>query len=184
MTGWKAALGVATMVGGLAGSSVAAAAPATPAAPRRPVKMFVQQVSATKSKILLTGAIGDYGTGISQDKNGKVDPNGAFQKITLKQGGFVVDGTGFNKALAHARPQVNKNTCSTLFTGSGPGTLGGGTGLYQGIGGKVTITATFADVAPRLRSGAKKGQCNFGGKTPPLASYQSITATGRVTFNS
>jgi hypothetical protein len=79
--------------------------------------------------------------------------------------------------------QINRSTCSSLFTGSGPGTLENGTGLYQGIAGKVTITATFADILPRIKSGARKGQCSFDQKIPPLASYQSITATGTVTFS-
>jgi hypothetical protein len=178
MKAWKVALGVAVLGCILAGGSVAMAAGSTPAPGK--IKVFATQVNSTKSRFLITGAIGDYGTGVSIDKNGKVDPNGAFEKITLKQGGFVFDGTGLNKALNHVSPQINKATCSSVFSGSGPGILENGTGLYQGIGGKVTITVTFAAVAPRFTSGAKKGQCNFGHSA---GSYMSITGTGNVTFS-
>jgi hypothetical protein len=181
MKAWKAVLCVAVLGCVLAGGSAAMAAGGSPSPGK--IKVFVTQVNATKSKLLITGAIGDYGIGVSTDKNGKVDPNGAFQKITLKQGGFVVDATGLNQGLAHASPQINKATCSTVFSGSGPGILEKGTGLYQGIGGKVTITVTFAGIAPRFTSGAKKGQCNFAQNVQPLGSYQSITATGKVTFS-
>jgi hypothetical protein len=181
MKAWKAALGVAVLGCILVGGSSAMAAGGSPSPGK--IKVFVTQVNSTKSKFLITGAIGDYGTGVSTNKNGKVDANGAFEKITLKQGGFLVDATGFNKALNHASPQINQANCSTVFSGSGPGILEKGTGLYQGIGGTVTITATFAAVAPRITSGAKKGQCNFAQNVQPLGSYQSITATGKVTFS-
>jgi hypothetical protein len=181
MKAWKAAVCVVGLGAILGGGSAAMAAGGSPAPGK--IKVFVTQVNSTKSKVLITGAIGDYGTGVSTDKNGKVNPNGSFQKITLKQGGFVVDATGLNKGLSHASPQINRATCSTVFSGSGPGTLEKGTGLYRGIGGKVTITVTFAGIAPRFTSGANKGQCNFGQNVQQLGSYQSITATGRVTFS-
>jgi hypothetical protein len=177
----KAALGAVVVGCTFAGGSAALAAGSTPTPGK--IKVFVSTVNNTKSKILITGAIGDYGTGVSTDKNGKADANGAFQKVTLKQGGFVVDATAFNKALNHVSPQTNKTNCSLVFAGSGPGSLENGTGLYKGIGGTVTITATFAGIAPRFTSGAKKGQCNFAQNVQPLGAYSSITATGNVTFN-
>jgi hypothetical protein len=180
MRRWKEALGAVALGCTFAGGSVALAAASTPAPGK--IKVFVSQINNTKSKILVTGAIGDYGTGVSTDKNGKVDSNGAFQKVTLKQGGFVVDATAFNRAINHLSPQTNKATCSLVLSGSGSGTLEKGTGLYQGIGGKLTITVTFAGIAPRFTSGAKKGQCNFAQNVQPFGAYQAITATGNVTF--
>jgi hypothetical protein len=181
MRRWKAALGAVAVGCTFAGGSAALAASTTPTPGK--IKVFVTEVNNTKSKVLVTGAIGDYGTGVSTDKNGKVDPNGAFQKIVLKQGGFVVDATGLNTALNHGSPHINKASCSSVFSGSGPGTLENGTGLYKGIGGKLTITVTFAGIAPRITSGAKKGQCNFAQNVQPLGAYSSITATGNVTFS-
>ncbi len=181
MRRFKAALGAVAVGCTFAGGSVALAAGSTPSPGK--IRVFVTQVNNTKSKVLVTGAIGDYGTGVSTDKNGKADPNGAFEKITLKQGGFLVDTTGFQKALNHLVPQINKATCSMVFSGSGPGTLENGTGQYKGIGGRLTISVTFAGIAPRFTSGAKKGQCNLGQNVQPFGAYQAITATGNVTFS-
>ena len=76
------------------------------------IRVFVTNTSATKGKILITGAIGDYGTTISEDANGKTDPNGNFEKVTLKQGGFLVNATGLNNKLNHAKPTINRANCS------------------------------------------------------------------------
>jgi hypothetical protein len=141
------------------------------------IRVFVTNTSATKGKILITGAIGDYGTTVSQDANGKVDPNGAFEKVTLKQGGFIVNATALNKKLNSSQPAVNKTNCSAAFTGTGPVTIGNGTGAYAGITGKVTITVTFAAVLPKTAKG-----CNPNQNPPAGASYQSITGTGSVSF--
>jgi hypothetical protein len=87
------------------------------------------------SKILITGAIGDYGTATSIDKNGKVDQNGNYVKIALKKGTFEIDSTVLNAKLNKAPGVFNKATCSFSFTGSGGVTLFNGTGLYKGISG-------------------------------------------------
>ena len=140
--------------------------------------MFVTSVSNTKSKVLITGAIGDYGTGLSTDKNGKATANGNYEKISLQKGGFIVNATGLNAKLSHAKPTFNKATCSILLQGTGPGTLSGGTGAYKGIKGTLQITVTFAGVAPRLPN----GQCNSNQHAKPAAFYQSVTAAGTVSF--
>ena len=115
-------LKIAVAAGVLAGAAIvgpAAVAAGTQAG--GPIKVFVTNTSSTKGKILVTGAIGDYGTTVSVDKNGKADPNGNFEKVTLKQGGFWVDATGLNKKLNSAQPQVNTATCSAVFGGTGTG---------------------------------------------------------------
>jgi hypothetical protein len=140
------------------------------------VRVFLTATSPTKANIVITGAIGDYGTALSVDANGKADPNGNFEKITLKQGGFLVDGTAFNKKLQHAKPTFNKANCSFVFSGTGSTTVSEGTGAYAGISGKVTITLTFAGIAPKTPKG-----CNFNSNKVGGA-YQSITGTGSVSF--
>jgi hypothetical protein len=147
-----------------------------------PIQVFVTNTSPTKAKIVITGAIGDYGTSLTVDKNGKVDANGAYQKVTLKQGGFWLNATALNKKLGAASSVVNKTTCSVLFSGSAPTTPYDGTGAYAGIAGTVKVTVTFAGIAPRFTSGAHKGQCNLGQNVEPVAQYQSITGTGTVHF--
>jgi hypothetical protein len=141
------------------------------------IRVFVTNTSATKGKILITGAIGDYGTTVSQDANGKVDPNGAFEKVTLKQGGFIVNATALNKKINSSKPAINKANCSVVVSGTGPVTIGNGTGAYAGITGKVAITVTFGGILPKTAKG-----CNFGNNAKLSGSYQSITGTGSVSF--
>lgn len=176
---FKMAFGAIVLASVLAGSSLALAAGGRPTGGK--VTFYVTP-GTHKDKILATGAIGDYGTALSVDKNGKPSANGNFEKISLKQGGFEVDATQLNKALSHLQPTVNRTTCSFDFSGSGPGTLLNGTGQYAGISGKLTINVTFASIAPRFKSGAKKGKCNLSQKAAPLAEFTSITASGKVSF--
>ena len=113
--------------------ALAAGAAATPEGGA--ITIYIHNTSETKGKITITGAIGDYGTSLSEDKSGKADPNGNYEKIDLKKGSFLVDGTKLNKALQHVKPQINASTCSVVFTGTGPVTIGSGTGAYEGISG-------------------------------------------------
>jgi hypothetical protein len=168
---FAAVLGVTACAVGAGSAAVAAATPQG-----GKIRVFITETSATNSKIVITGAIGDFGTAVSVDANGKVDANGAFEKITLKQGGFLVDGTGLNKALNHAKPTFNKTNCSFVFSGTGPTTLSDGTGAYAGITGKIAITLTFAGIAPKTAKG-----CNFK-SNKVNGGYQSITGTGNVSF--
>jgi hypothetical protein len=168
---FAAAFGVAACALGAGAATVAAATPQG-----GKIRVFITPTSSTNSKITVTGAIGDYGTAVSQDANGKVDANGNFEKVTLKQGGFIVDGTGLNNALNHAKPIINTANCSFVFAGTGPTTISDGTGAYAGISGKVAITLTFAGITPKTAKG-----CNF--KSNKLSGgYQSITGTGSVSF--
>ena len=114
MKGVRVALGAATMAG-LVVSSVALAAAGTPAGGK--IKIFVASPEKLKSRVVVVGAIGDYGTAVSQDKNGKPDLDGVFEKFTLKHGGFTVDATVLNQALGTVKPKVNPATCSVEFAG-------------------------------------------------------------------
>lgn len=159
----------------LLGAGAAALAASTPKGGK--IRVFVTNTSATKAKILITGAIGDYGTTVSQDANGKADPNGNFEKVTLKHGGFLVDATALNKKINKGNPTLNKTNCSFAFTGTGPTTVKDGTGAYKGITGKVAITVTFAGIAPQTATG-----CNLANNAPTFGAYQSITGAGSVSF--
>jgi hypothetical protein len=161
----------------LAGGSVSSAS--TPSAGQ--VRMFLTYQTPTTDKILITGAIGDYGRAISEDANGKVDPNGNFEKITLKQGGFIIDATALTRAIEKqfSQEEVNPDNCSLALTGSGPGTVEMGTGAYAGISGKLKISLTVAGIAPKT----KTGKCNLSSTARFYGSYQGVTATGSVSFN-
>ena len=146
------------------------------------VQVFVSQQKGARAKILITGAIGDFGQTISVDKNGTVDQNGDFQKVNLKQGTFEVDATALNKKLGGSGPKVNQSTCSLVFSGTANTAVFNGTGLYKGIKGNIKITVTFAGIAPRFTSGHNKGKCNFGQNVAPLSQFQAITGVGSVSF--
>ena len=168
---------VAAVVGVTAcalGAGSAAVAAATPQGGK--ISVFLTETSATKSKIVVTGAIGDYGTAVSEDANGKVDANGNFEKVTLTQGGFLVNATELSKKLQHAKPTENKTNCSFVFSGTGPTTISDGTGAYAGITGKIAITLTFAGITPKTAKG-----CNFN-SNKTSGNYQSVTGTGSVSF--
>jgi hypothetical protein len=159
----------------------AAGAQSTPTAGT--IEIWTMPSNGPVSKIVITGAIGDYGTATTIDKNGKVDNNGDYVKIALKHGGFEVNSVELNKVTNTAPPiMTNTTTCSVEFGGSGPVTLFNGTGMYAGITGTVHITERFAAVGPRYASGAKKGQCNMSNNSQPLAFWGSITGSGKVSF--
>lgn len=174
------------LAGAILASMLVVASVALAARPPKPGKINVYVTprpdNSGAGTIVITGAIGDYGKTQSIDKNGKKDPNGTLQKISLKQGTFVVDVTSLDKKLAKAPANINAATCSANFSVTAPSSLSQGTGLYFGIGGTVKITATFAAIASRYTSGAKKGQCNFSNNSAPAAQYTQITGVGSVTF--
>ncbi|HEX3803444.1 MAG TPA: hypothetical protein VHV75_11445 [Solirubrobacteraceae bacterium] len=162
----------------VAASLLGTCAPVASASPKGgKVRVFVTNQTETKAKILFTGAIGDYGKAISQDANGKVDPNGSFERVTLKQGGFLINATALTKKIDSTKSRINETNCSIAVTATGSGTLGEGTGAYTGIAGKILISVTFAGIAPKTAKG-----CDLSNNAPTYGLYQSITATGTVRF--
>jgi hypothetical protein len=169
----------------LAAAGVAVgAASAAPAPKSGPIALFATiSATSTPGKIVLAGTLGDWGTVVSVDKNGKPTDNGNFVKVTLKKGTFEIDATALNKKMANPRPQVASDaTCSVAVSGSGPVKFFNGTGLYQGISGTANVTMTFMGVGGRYQSGAKKGQCEQDNAAPPLAMLGSVTGRGTVHF--
>jgi hypothetical protein len=178
MRGIKALLLGAAIVG----VSTSYAVPALAANKSGAVRVWVTQSPTNSSPtdpILFTGAIGDYGTSTSQDKNGKADSNGAYQGVTLQQGSFVVDATKLGAKLNKSKPIINASTCSFSITASAPASIvsGSGTGAYKGLTGKILITASFAGYGP-----VKSGKCNSSQNAQPTSSYNSITGVGVVKF--
>jgi hypothetical protein len=169
------------MLAALAVAVGAASAAATPKG--GPIALFAT-VSPTNApgKIVLAGAIGDWGKVASVDKSGRPDENGNFVKVTLKKGTFEIDATALNKTMANPRPQVQSGvTCSIAASGTGPVKFFDGTGLYKGIAGTANVTMTFTGVGGRYTSGAKKGQCEQDNGAP-LAMLGSVIGRGTVHF--
>ncbi|HWE80117.1 MAG TPA: hypothetical protein VG265_00575 [Gaiellaceae bacterium] len=162
-------------------AGVGAAGAATPAGGA--IRVFATVGDGINGKIVIAGAIGDYGKTFTMDKNGKGDSNGNFVKITLKKGTFVIDSTELNKKTNAARPSIISNTtCSFAFSGTGPVTLSQGTGAYAGISGTVSITLDFGGVGPVYKSGPKKGRCNMSNTAPLVAQSGYILGKGDVRF--
>jgi hypothetical protein len=159
----------------------AAAGAATPTPSGGPIALLATVGNGPAGKILVAGAIGDWGTVLTIDKNGKTDANGDYVKVTLRKGTFEIDSTALNKKTANPRPQIaSDTTCSVSAKGSAPVTLFNGTGLYTGIAGTANVTLTFTGVGSRYHDGPKKGQCNHGPR--PLAVLGSVIGRGRVEF--
>jgi hypothetical protein len=172
---------LATVVGvsacALGAGSAALAASSAPQGGK--IRVFVTTATSNKEKIVVTGAIGDYGTTVSQDANGKVDPNGTFEKVTLKHGSFIIDDTALTKKLDNEPPTVvNISNCSIVFVGSGPATIENGTGAYAGIRGTLRLTYTFAGIAPKTAQ-----RCAFASNGPDGGTYLSAAGTGSVSFH-
>jgi len=130
--------------------------------------------------VVLSGAIGDFGAGVTVLRNGKVDPeHSSLLKLALTQGSFrIVIGPLHAKllnALSHAT--YNLKTCSghVAVTGVAPVVPGSGTGAYKGINGSFTLTLTGNEVD------AKPGCRPFSG-SPLLAQTVFIAGSGTVSF--
>jgi hypothetical protein len=164
----------ASTTGGLLLGAVGTANAATGGA----VKVFDTPTGNGTSALAITGAIGDYGKAVNIDKDGKVDPNGTFAKITLHKGTFEVNLAAFAAQGSKAHFPITK-TCSSEGSFSAPVTLLHGTGLYRGISGTVKLTETQVFILPRLTTGEDKGRCN--GQSP-VYTYGSITGSGTVSY--
>jgi hypothetical protein len=168
------ALAGAALLGASTALEASASAPAAGA-----VNLFSHPTtSGTSGTILIAGAIGDYGRYLASDRNGKPDPQGSYLKIILKKGTFEI-----NVASLTDKPRTHDTaTCSAIFSGSSTSTVLNGTGLYTGIKGTLRTSQLHALLASRYSSGKNKGQCKLGGNARPLAEYDSLSATGKVSF--
>jgi hypothetical protein len=175
----KAVLGVAMLGALLLGATAAFGATAASPPAGGAIKVFVTPSNGATGKIVITGAIGDFGTTTNVTKSGKPSANGGYVKIKLQKGGFTVNSVALNKKINSTKPSINQATCSFSASASAPVTLSQGTGQYAGISGKVKITISFAFLAPRTAS----GQCNMKNNAKPIAEYQSIQGSGHVSFS-
>jgi hypothetical protein len=147
----------------------AAAAPKEPAGGT--VRVFVTPGTNGGGSVVITGAIGDYGTVAGDTSNGR-NPND-FVKLTLKEGTIEVNQTPFEAKLNKATFPILQSSCSSEGSATGPASVFNGTGLYKGISGTVKLTETQAWILPR----GSNGKCN--GQNPSTY-YSSITGTGSV----
>jgi hypothetical protein len=170
----------------LAGSMTGVAANATNAATSTThsgkVQVWVTPGKGAVDRILITGAIGDYGKAVSHTKSGRVTSHGNFVTVKLQHGKFEVDATKLGRRGSQTQPTIDRASCSLYVEFSGPVTLSGGTGAYAGITGKVRMRLAYAELGPRFASGPRKGKCNLHSDARPIAFFQS-TLSGRGTIS-
>jgi hypothetical protein len=168
----------------LAGASAAGFATAAPAkAPGGTIHFWVTPGKGAVDKIVITGAIGDYGTATSITKSGKVDQNGDYVKLALRNGGFKVNAVAFDAKASRQAPTLDRATCSAWTAIHGTITVFNGTGAYAGISGTLTIQTSYAMIGPLHKTGPHKGTCNLSNNAAPVAQFSgSITGSGKVTF--
>lgn len=163
----------------IAGASVAlgAGSSSTPAGGQ--IHMIVQPAQAQGSgKILITGAIGDYGaTHKAKNTGGKT-----YATATLKKGTITFDLGAITAKVNHANPAVDKATCSASIVETAPVPVVSGTGLYAGIHGSVRLTESFGFIGSTYKSGSKKGKCNMSNSAPTVAEMGQVYGNGSVSF--
>src|SRR5579875_19383 len=114
-------LGVGSSVARGAGSSGAAGGP---------IHIFVQPGHGQgNGKIVITGAIGDYG--VTRQVRGGGGKRLATAK--LRKGTVTFDLTAINDKLNSTTPTFDKATCSASISASAPVPVVRGTGRYAGI---------------------------------------------------
>ncbi|MFF8911071.1 hypothetical protein [Streptomyces olivaceoviridis] len=106
------------------------------------------------SSVILTGAIGDYGSAVSVTPGGAVDPDhrGDLQ-LRLTRSSFRIHTADIDKQLvtAFATFPPNRTTCSGTVVAAGPAPVvrNSGTGSYRGLTGTFRLTITIAEVDAR-----------------------------------
>jgi hypothetical protein len=103
------------------------------------------------SSVILTGAIGDFGTGETVKPDGSPDSEHTGQlKFTLKRGSFRVDIAALDARLVTAYQSfpADPRTCSGSVTvhAAAPVVAGVGTGAYQGLHGTFELAAMVDEV--------------------------------------
>jgi hypothetical protein len=146
-----AALGVLTILGCSAATANAASATAKPAAIAAHLTGFTTN-DGPSEQVILSGAVGDYGQGVSVNPDGSVNPehNGQLE-LQLQHGTFRLDIAAIDKAfvsaMAHEFP-TDPATCSGTIevTQRVPVVKGSGTGAYQGVSGDFSLTISLDEV--------------------------------------
>lgn len=162
----------------VAGASVALGAGSSTAPTGGPIHIFVQPAPGQgNGKILITGAIGDYGATHRAGSGSK-----RYAVASLKKGTITFDLTAITAKVNHANPTVNKATCSASINESAPVPVVSGTELYAGIHGTVRLTESFGFIGSTDKSGSKKGECNMSNSAPTVAQVGQVYGSGSISF--
>jgi hypothetical protein len=129
-------------------------------------------------RVLVTGAVGDYGQGVTVYPDGKVDPeHNSELSLRLRYGSFRLRIAQLDKEIVTGYQHWPSDpvTCSgdLSVTAPTPVVPGSGTGRYRGITGTVTMTVTIDEVD-------KKPVCN--GTSAFLSQDIFMIGSGSVSF--
>jgi hypothetical protein len=153
------------------GAGAASAAETASTSPSGQMEFFVNTFSNGTGNIIVTGAIGDYGTTAA---------SGSYVKVTLHHGAFELNAAKLIAKEGGSAPTVDPATCSGVSSVTAPAPVLDGKGAYRGITGTVNVTETIAFILPRYASGPHKNQCD--NNTQPIDAYSPITGSGKVKF--
>ena len=113
---------------------------------------YAANTDGPTSTVILTGAIGDYGTGTTVHPDGSVDPDHAGElKLALAHGSFRISIAELHTMFADAftgQFPTDTGTCSGSVTVSAaaPIVAGSGTGAYAHVSGSFNLTLTVDEV--------------------------------------
>ncbi len=159
----------------LLGVVVSASSATTPAGGS--LKVWATPTTAGARSLVIAGAIGDYGSALSIDQNGKTDAKGNYSQILLQKGTFRINLTAFNKAAGNASFPINKANCSSEGSITAAAGVSKGTGLYKGISGHVHLTLALVWIVSRNSD----NKCD--GTKKALFHSEYLTGTGTVSFS-
>ena len=144
------------------------------------IQLFVQPGNGQgEGKILLTGAVGDYGSSSKEKKIGRKEIGTAH----LRKGTIEFDLTAISAKVKKAPGAVfDVATCPFYISETAPGSIVSGTGAYAGIHGPIRITESFGGISALYKTGPKKGQCNGSNNAATVASMGFVYGSGRVRF--
>jgi hypothetical protein len=99
-------------------------------------------------RAIVTGAVGDYGPGVTVHPDGSVDPDHTSEmELNLSHGSFRLSIAELDSEFTHdvVRWPYDRATCSIhgTVTTTVPILPGSGTGAYHGIAGSFTLTLSL-----------------------------------------
>jgi hypothetical protein len=134
-----------------AAGSTGAGSTGAPAA--GPANLMVYSINSDGPDLraIVTGAVGDYGPAVTVLPDGQVDPSHSHDlKLSLTRGSLRLRITELDQKFVNATSHepVYPRTCSDFVsvTAAVPVVAGSGTGVYRGISGSFTVTATLDEI--------------------------------------
>lgn len=138
-------------VGSTAAGSTAGESTGAPTAGHANLMIYSINSDGPDLRAIVTGMVGDYGPAVTVLPDGRVDPSHSHDlKLSLTRGSLQLRITELNRKFVNATSHepVYPRTCSDFVsvTADVPVVAGSGTGVYRGISGSFTVTATLDEI--------------------------------------